>query len=603
MKHLFKPAFSATIVAFLFLLFATPVSAATFSVNSTTDAVDANLGDGLCLTSTNECTLRAAVQEANASAGADTITLAGGQTYMLTFAGAEDAGVTGDLDITSEVEINSTGTSTIDGAGASRVFDLHAGADVNLRNLIIQNGVGENGGIGGGIHVNNGANVSLFDNVVTNNQNTAIVNSGAFDARRTTVSNNSGFQGGGVANFAFMGFISSTLSGNTGIDGGAAWNTGALFFENSTISGNTASNAGGAVMNSFGSVIFTSSTIVNNSGLEGAGGVFSILGEIDITSFQNTIIANNSNQNCMGPTASNGFNISSDASCGFTQPSDLENTNPLLGGLANNGGPTQTHALLVGSPAIDTGIGQGCLATDQRGVTRPQGSACDRGAFEFDGTTTPTPGTPAVGGTSGGTSPAPNEARPPMCTENAPAAAPQLQILSKTSTTVTLGWNSIDPVTHYTLSFTRNSDGAQYGASDIGKNTVYTVNFLNPGETYTFEVFGVNGCMPGPRSNKVSTKKVAAPAAAPTETKGGQKGGNQDYWTESEMKKVVGKETVESTPSATLATPSATLNPDNTIAKSNFFGSFNRWMTSLAILLAGILWFILGKRTKKTTKK
>lgn len=87
--------------------------------------------------------------------------------------------------------------------------------------------------------------------------------------------------------------------------------------------------------------------------------------------------------------------MSSDATCAasLTGPGDLNNTNPLLGPLANNGGPTPTHALLAGSPAIDAAGGCPPPATDQRGVARPQGSACDIGSFESQGvgpTATPT---------------------------------------------------------------------------------------------------------------------------------------------------------------------------------------------------------------------
>jgi hypothetical protein len=79
---------------------------------------------------------------------------------------------------------------------------------------------------------------------------------------------------------------------------------------------------------------------------------------------------------------SGGHNLSSDSTCGFTAGGDLQNTNPLLGPLATNGGPTPTYALLPGSPAFDTGPNTGCPATDQRGITRPQGIRCDIGAFE-----------------------------------------------------------------------------------------------------------------------------------------------------------------------------------------------------------------------------
>jgi hypothetical protein len=89
---------------------------------------------------------------------------------------------------------------------------------------------------------------------------------------------------------------------------------------------------------------------------------------------------------------SNGYNLSSDSSCNFNGPGDLNNTGPLLGPLQNNGGPTKTQALLSGSPAIDAGNPSGCtdglgnmLTTDQRGMPRPDTEdtgGCDMGAYE-----------------------------------------------------------------------------------------------------------------------------------------------------------------------------------------------------------------------------
>lgn len=79
---------------------------------------------------------------------------------------------------------------------------------------------------------------------------------------------------------------------------------------------------------------------------------------------------------------SSGHNLDSGSSCGFTNPGDLQNTAPMVKGLANNGGAVLTGALAAGSPAIDAGTNSGCPPTDARGVTRPQGKACDIGAYE-----------------------------------------------------------------------------------------------------------------------------------------------------------------------------------------------------------------------------
>jgi hypothetical protein len=110
---------------------------------------------------------------------------------------------------------------------------------------------------------------------------------------------------------------------------------------------------------------------------------------------QNSIVANNSGKDCGGTITSLGYNLSSDGSCKFNGPGDMNNTNPLVGPLKNNGGPTQTQALLPGSPAIDAGNPSGCtdgqghlLKTDQRSKPRPDKEdtgGCDIGAFELQG--------------------------------------------------------------------------------------------------------------------------------------------------------------------------------------------------------------------------
>src|SRR5215469_1064747 len=96
--------------------------------------------------------------------------------------------------------------------------------------------------------------------------------------------------------------------------------------------------------------------------------------------------------NCSGTLTSEGYNLSSDSTCNFNNPGDLNNHDPMLGPLQNNGGPTQTMALHPGSPAIDGGNPSGCtdgqghlLKTDQRGMPRPDKEdsvGCDIGAYE-----------------------------------------------------------------------------------------------------------------------------------------------------------------------------------------------------------------------------
>lgn len=145
---------------------------------------------------------------------------------------------------------------------------------------------------------------------------------------------------------------------------------------NSTISNNSANINGGGIVNyGDGTLDFQNNTITYNSGNVG-GGIYSY--SAGVFSVKNNIIAHNVGGDCFndfGTITDVGYNIMGDGSCDFTDGSD-----PMLGPLQDNGGATFTHALLPGSPAIDAGDTN--LTIDQRGVTRPQGSADDIGAYE-----------------------------------------------------------------------------------------------------------------------------------------------------------------------------------------------------------------------------
>jgi predicted outer membrane repeat protein len=182
---------------------------------------------------------------------------------------------------------------------------------------------------------------------------------------------------------------SSTFSSNRAAqNGGAIVNDGVATITNSTFSGNTAANFGG--IRNGGTLDLSSSTLTLNTATNQGGGIFNT----NVATVRNTIVAENTaplNPDVDGPFTSEGYNLIGDGTgaVGFTNGvnGDLVGTagspiNPNLGALANNGGPTQTHALNVGSPAIGTGNSAIAPATDQRGLTRPSGSAVDIGAFE-----------------------------------------------------------------------------------------------------------------------------------------------------------------------------------------------------------------------------
>ena len=349
-----------------------PALAATFTVNSTTDAVDSNIGNGVCATAGGVCSLRAAIQEANALAGSHTINVPAG-AYLFTRVGSgEDSAATGDLDILKATTIVGAGAraTIIDANALDRCFDVSFGFSLILSGVTVQNGnVGTSWG--GGIYVW-GSTLTLTD--VTIRASTAGIGGGL------------DLEGGAQASLTRV-----TLSGNTATtnDGGGinvAASTANLV--NVTLSGNAATKAGvsegGAIYLDGGgsSVSLTNCTIAGNSAIIGGGGIRRNGGTITL---KNTIVANNTSGNCSGTITSGGNNLDSANTCAFAGAGDKINSNPLLGALQDNGGPTDTLALATGSPAIDAGTATGAPATDQRGVLRPQGAAYDIGAFERAG--------------------------------------------------------------------------------------------------------------------------------------------------------------------------------------------------------------------------
>lgn len=214
-------------------------------------------------------------------------------------------------------------------------------------------------------------------------------NSGTLTLSGVTISNNSegvGFGGGGIFNSDNLTLINATVTGNSSqaSGGGIFTASGTLALTNVTINGNTGLTGGGLRFNA-GTATLTNVTISGNTTANEGGGGICNGGVGGTATLRNTIVANDpSAGNCSGPIISSGHNLSSDNTCGFHGTGDLNNTDPLLGPLQDNGGPTFTHALLAGSPAIDAADPTNFPATDQRGVTRPQGGGPDIGAYEWN---------------------------------------------------------------------------------------------------------------------------------------------------------------------------------------------------------------------------
>jgi hypothetical protein len=204
-----------------------------------------------------------------------------------------------------------------------------------------------------------------------------IYNAGDLTLRRATIRDNQATFGGGLFNQhgATVTIIDSTISGNHALDPGIC-----------------DGGYGGGIGNEGGVVNLINTTITKNEGQCRGGGIWQFGGSVTLS---NTIVANQSSaadcragffnaEGGIGQFISRGFNLDSDGTCGLDQPSDLPRVDPLLGPLQDNGGSTDTHLPMVGSPAIDAGDATHAPPRDQRGVRRPQGPASDIGSVEVE---------------------------------------------------------------------------------------------------------------------------------------------------------------------------------------------------------------------------
>ncbi|EGV17622.1 choice-of-anchor Q domain-containing protein [Thiocapsa marina] len=233
-------------------------------------------------------------------------------------------------------------------------------------------------------------------NVLGTERGGGIRNLGNLTINRCSISGNNSEQGGGGINNgpgAVMVINDSTIAGNelvgagSGESGGGIQSEGSLTISNSTVSGNTSSSNGGGIGSS-SSLILDSVTVTGNTVPFGVGsGSGLLLGGSGGASLKNSILAGNSGaEDCaaflFAPSDAGNNLVQTQAGCDFVGGANgnIVGQDPLLGVLRNNGGPTRTHALLAGSPAIDAGDTD--LNTDQRGYARPSGAADDIGAFE-----------------------------------------------------------------------------------------------------------------------------------------------------------------------------------------------------------------------------
>ncbi len=291
--------------------------------------------------------------------------------------------------------------------------DVLGGAIVNSGTLTInystisENSATGSAGDGGGIYNLIGSSLTINDSTITGNSadrdGGGIWNAGSLTMNNSTISGNSanGGSGGAIKNQGVEFIRNSTLAGNTAVISGGAIDSvlGFVTISNSTISGNVVDSGSGVGsgggINNLATLTISSSTICDNSVTGDGGGIFN--DPVATATLQSTIVANNAVINGGGPELFGRF-LSSysliERRLGATFQETVPGSNrygmdPLLGPLAENGGPTLTHALLVGSPAINRGANLGIFAGspapvfDQRGLgfVRATGRA-DIGAFE-----------------------------------------------------------------------------------------------------------------------------------------------------------------------------------------------------------------------------
>ena len=412
----------------------------TFWVDATVDARDATVGDGSCASAAGDCTLRAAIQEANALDGPIRIELGDAETYTLAIAGTgEDLAATGDLDLTGVITIAGHG-STIDADATDRVLELIGSADIDLVDLTITGGHAQ---LGGGIRINGGTTAEVTRSTITANIADGFMRCQVPYLPAYTQCSS---EAGGLP------IISTTPYGNEG-GGAGIWNKGTLSIWDSTISENNIPeippltnntecwifvrsqvcdlHMGAGLLNyataNLVNVTISGNTIVDGFGAAIAEGPFAPPDVWAPITPQTTILFTTITGNVstspgvpiaasypvpgwpsggsavvgsprLGSTvidgagplcstslaaASLGSNTATDGSCfdPAVQPTDRNDLPSGLGGLADNGGPTRTHLPLAGSPLIDS-IPQCILPVDQRGFARLVGGLCSVGAVE-----------------------------------------------------------------------------------------------------------------------------------------------------------------------------------------------------------------------------
>ncbi len=343
---------------------------------------------------------------------------AGGKITFNCGSGPTTVTITTAKSVGVDTNIDGGNLITISGGGLKQIFRVSSAAVLSLSNLAIvdSNGSGAilNAGtlmvtntaftgnnaphVGGGAIYNRSGVLTVTSSTFSNNSglNGAIFNAGTSTVIDSTFTNNTANYGGAVFNAGTLSVSGSTFAGNhANYDGGAIYNgdVAALTVSNSTFASNRAnSGSGGVVFNAnVGTIDMINATISGNSASGDGGAIANPHGTATLT---NTIVTDNLADSCSGTIADGGHNLDDSISCGFSVTNaSLSSVDPKLdpAGPRNNGGPTDTIALLADSPAIAAGDDSICTAApvkdlDQRGFVRPGAghTHCSIGAYEAD---------------------------------------------------------------------------------------------------------------------------------------------------------------------------------------------------------------------------
>ena len=358
---------AALVVLAASALFAASASAAV-TVNTTADS---NASGG-CAGTLGDCSLRQAI---GGAAPGETLIVPGG-TYLLSLGG---------LTITQAANVQGAGARAtrviVDGGTSAHAFVVASADQVTISGMTISAG-----------HVTGEGIDFLHGGAIYNATNSVLSLSGVTVSGTTlekTDGSSGAVRGAGIANNGTLSIADSTISANTEVATGAlSGNQGAGLFNsggtvsivNSTFAGNSqiatngASSSGSAIENLGTEVTLLNVTVAGNAGSPSVRNIATL-------KTRNSIFSGGPSGNCNGTLTSQGTNLESSDQCGLHAAGDQVGKDPLLGALADNGGQTDTLALLPQSPAIDRG--SACPPTDQRGVARPQLAACDVGAYEL----------------------------------------------------------------------------------------------------------------------------------------------------------------------------------------------------------------------------